>query len=364
MADLIQLQFRKPLVSTFLDYAFLFGIAPTNMAYDTFLLSSYGSLCVIRSFYKEVYDPIDLFPAPRLRQFTQVMLIEAETADFGCTIGHGQDTLEMFLEAKLADGHHCLVTLDEYFLPGKLATGRTHFIHNHLVVGIDRACRRIALAGYFMKQGWTFGIRWISLESFACAFACDPGLLKPNDGQEIFAVASLGCVTTIRVRPDANYPFDAARIWSSLGAYLRSTSNEDEAVLHNKDIGNFQMVFGISTYEEIITHLQDCAATGARVSPHELRIVSEHKALMLERYNVMSKKGLVTFEKEVYDSLFQCVAAAKRARVTAFLHARSDAQNWRNAVNSVCDDLAICRDIETSCYPKWRAAIKGGDLGS
>lgn len=353
----VLLPFSAPAIRVYLDYSFIFGVRPVSRGYDNFIYSNYSNLYFINSFFEEVYDPFDFFPAPRLPQAALAGIIDAHGHELWREVRRNPRSVIAFLEAQLQEHRYCLVTLDEYYLPGKDNYRRKHFIHHHLVVGIDTTQAKVAISGYLMAPGTDYGINWVSFSQFSLAFAFDSESLAAKSGQEVFAMSSYAFAKSFKVNDDCHWDLPVEMVMRDVANYLNSTYSPAQLRYHNKDISTFSITFGLSIYEKLREHLDLMQRRSLWFSIHQLRLLSEHKSFMVAKARHSAALGFHPPDRQLLADLNRIAGLARDARLILFSVARSNDFSAFAAVRTKLDQM---RQQEEQCYSRWHTLLKAG----
>jgi hypothetical protein len=349
------LSVSDPMIRGNLDYSFLFSLSGASTSYDNFLYAHYGNLCFVNQSSATVWDPFDLFPAPRLRKAIQAGALMAQRFDLWREVEGKNFSIIDFIGEQILRGRYCLVTLDEYFLEGKLSYRRVHFIHHQLAIGIDRAKQQIALMGYFLQGGKDYNVKWISFKSFVNAFLFKSHLLKRDAGMEIFAVTQYKCIVAFSVNANFDYKMDSIMLCSQIKCYLNSICSKND-VLHNKDLSRLKVSFGISTYDVLIEQLNRMLKSDDAVMMYNLRLLSEHKNFILNRTKYSFLQGFAPYDQEILDTLTAIFQQAKKLRLI-FFSGVTPQGNRHEASRGVVSGLLQCRELEMKCYVRMLKSI-------
>ncbi|MDX2186692.1 MAG: hypothetical protein SFV32_07160 [Opitutaceae bacterium] len=178
----------------------------------------------------------------------------------------------------IRDGRYVLLVLDEYCIKGSPAFSRSHFLHYHLVVGVDEDKASFALLNYFERQGSDYGVEWVSFATFWRAFDFELPKLRTQT-QQSFGIWWHKYCEAICITPLEIPKFGAAELICQLDGLITSTGMNKYHGRHHHDLCGADIVYGLNAYSAIRCALSSLRE-GQRVDRYFGRLFWEHKKLM------------------------------------------------------------------------------------
>lgn len=357
------LELVKPLIRCFHDYSFMFGISGRCRDRENFIFSNYGNLSFIRTMWIHHWDPFDFFPAPRIEQWGESGLINAKRHDLGISMRSPSGEIVEFARSNLLEGRSCLVMLDEFFVKSRRNYGIRHVTHNLLVVGFDDRRREIALLGYFRLADGDYGVQWVSYDDFTKAFHYSiHDIDATNKSQVEETIWWHKCVETYEPVEDAAFEFSLASVAKEVDGYLNSSFSPDQRRYHHKELAGLDVSYGLGIYETFLAYLDsvhtECNAVEdvakLPITHPPLRIFWEHKAVMVEKFKFIDRRGHAPIDPAIHDDLAKILRLARKLSVTLLEnHCYKDKATMKIAL----DCLSQCREIEERCYPRIAKAL-------
>lgn len=339
------LELKDPTIRTYLDYAFIFSMRGEGEAFENHLFHHYGNLCFVNSFYQEIWDPFDFYPAPRLKQLSRSGVITSHGFDLW-RASDKEDVIADFLKNRLRAGEYCYVVLDEYYLPGKESYRSKHYIHHSLIVGIDLDRRQVALVSYFQLKNSDFGTRWVTLSEFREAFAYDSNKLEGSP-QEQFSIWNYKYVESFRINKAGCDRLDLSVFTGQISDYLNSTSSPCDAKSHNKDLSKYKVSFGLSVYDRLQEWVEKMASGEFTIGNHPTRLFSEHKDYLLLRLQILQQRNAFNFPISLMGEISSVVQLAREIRFTMLA---ATSQHSTEVFDRVLAGFQACRRQEARCY--------------
>jgi hypothetical protein len=346
---MLVLPFRSPIVRTFLDYSFIFCLCGQNKKYDRWLLDNYGSICFISGGRAEVFDPLDLFPGPRIKDLIRQKVLEGKGYDLWSDRDAEEAALWEFFYSQISAGFYCLVTLDEYYIPGKGFYEQKHYIHHQLVVGIDVLARRVALAGYFITGQDDYGVVWINFDDFRRAFNFDAVMLDRNCGQEAFAITSYRYVLAYRINQKLEFSPSVGSLHAWLESYTTGSASDSDRAKHNKDLAGFNVSFGLISYRDLLLELHSMFDKRSTLNFHMFRIFSEHKKLTVDRITAAADDSIIYVSDATALRLKRVQSMALRIRASVYTWG-STGQSDSDLASKTVHSMMQCRDEESIAF--------------
>ncbi|MBB6677468.1 hypothetical protein [Cohnella lubricantis] len=283
--DRISLPVMQPEVLGYSHHAYLFTIGSPNPSYDNWLGHHYVQLWCPADFAENRDTHFDFYWDTHYKGYYWLKTLKLSRE----AIAKFPGILE-FLLHRLLQGWYVILYVDEYYIPDRPFTLRTHFYHEIMIYGFDRSTRTFDTAG-FNARG-IYGYQTVSFDELVVAYQEVP--IVPDAE---FANAYL-----IQAKPDAGYPADLDETIEMMKDYLFSRNTFERRnghLLSLMDSGgassgpyeyhyrSFQSkrsyVFGLRAYQELIRYLAllEHKMTSADIRP--FHILREHKQCQLRR---------------------------------------------------------------------------------
>ncbi|HWA26989.1 MAG TPA: hypothetical protein VG734_15125 [Lacunisphaera sp.] len=345
--QIIQVQLCAPTVRSFTDYAYIFGWRHKCLIYDHFVLNNYGNLFFIdyceansRSTYR-----LDLFPGPSLRKLAQLGVLSARGHDLWRDLYGNELNIFDFLREKLALNECCQIVLDCFYLRGTAPYKTTHHVHQYLVTALDVSRKRVGLTGYFDLREDDYGLQWISYNEFiqALDWKHDVGA---HYGQRVHATWSYRYAESFKINVEFRHKFDSQRTLQQFKDYLNGTFSINQVGAHNRSIEGMTVSFGIKVYDRLQEWLE-ILARGASIDFRICRLVWEHKVLVVEKVEFLTKQCGYVIHRMVLTQLQEVARLASEFRLLIFSFDRIRSPDILRKA-SRC--LNKCRELEILAY--------------
>ena len=366
-----------PLIRGYLRHAYLFSILGTRDDYMPWALSGNYTQLVFDpdpswmplDFYAPLGYTGTAFACPFLdRQWIDRNLVNR------CFI-----TASAFLDDYLAQGYYAAFAIDEFYVPGRAAYQRTHFMHRVLVYGTTSGCLNII--GYDAAGNYAPSLMDRDQLDRAFRFDADPESeayepVPPGSSRPLFTGS--GSVTALKqyVFSEAATSAEPNRIWlvrhlpgqepsfdlkgslQMLADYVSSTDSSRRfrmvATYPNKvpppqsdpplDRSAYHPVFGMRIYDELIDWLDQAAAGQRPFSLIPFHILLEHKQVMHRGLQFMECCNVLRPERALaggYQAVVDAAAALK------LIMLRQVTRRQPGSSPTVRAALGALRDLET-----------------
>lgn len=178
MAETAELPLNEdPPVRGYLRHAFLFSILATDDLYLPWLFGgNYTQLVFDRDpgwMPLDFYSPLGYSGSGFACPFLDAQWVGRSLIERGC------GSLVPFLIESIDDGYYARLTVDEFYLPGRVSYRRRHFLHSLLVHGYDRGPGLFLVAGYLANG--EYGSSRVSFTELEEAFAVGLEPLESGD---------------------------------------------------------------------------------------------------------------------------------------------------------------------------------------
>jgi len=214
------------------------------------------------------------------------------------------DILDLIRDG-IDDGYYAIVFLDEYHLPGKIAHGEIHFVHESLVYGYDDAMRTVKALGF--DQDAMFGPLTLGYDAVRTAF---DAAIRPMDrddaGERSRRAPDAEMVVLLKLKPWLidPYPFDVSRFAvrvrdytdsrvDGAGMYLRfgvdwsrEASGNAEDFRHPGDAARA----GLALYDDVAEHVANARHGCGTMDYRIFHLLAEHKRGMYERLSFVAAR--------------------------------------------------------------------------
>ncbi|WP_407384150.1 hypothetical protein [Ruminococcus sp.] len=278
-----ELKWKKPSIMTYVYESYMLGIMEAyGDDYKEWMLSNYIQL----NCHDNIYKDRDVFLAfyGDVGIYSPYLKVQKLSWSFVRTLGVD---LKSLFKKSIDIGCYLYFKLDEYYVPNRRTFGKSHYIHDNLILGYD-------------EEGFiVFG--------YNCKGICEKNTINYN--QLILALESI--ITDIDKEQwedrmyilqyqKADYHLNIDLIKESLYDYIHSINRKDKLKRFSNPLSN--TVYGLATYDKVIEYLNylvdgdDSFNEGALIGGNAhidnriFRIIMEHKNLMLKRIEYLSKK--------------------------------------------------------------------------
>jgi hypothetical protein len=342
-----ELPFNPPVIRSFLDHAYIFGMRNGLAPYDNFLYNIFGNLCLVQKEKSEGWF-LNMFPAPWLKTLSQTNVFETIGFELWKDEASTREALESFVRSTIGSGYYCSFVLDDFFIEGRWAHKKCHFPHFCFVTGIDFRNSTIALVNYFSGVGDDFGIRWINIDTFVRAFnLCLKDQLIDPDSQEGYLTWWYKYVEGYRVNTRLRCEFNPREIAKQLANYLNSSYSEEDKKYHADDQPfRGQSIFGINVYEEFISLIETTFRRNGTIDLRFTRLFAEHKLFMLERLTAINSRIIHKIPEDNISQMRELTSIAQKVRFLAFDLSRTGNIESLSVMRKM---LFECRELELKC---------------
>lgn len=251
--------------------------------------------------------------------------------------------LSRFLGDALDAGLYPQIDVDYACLPGR---GNASLVHEVLVCGYDTDRRLFEMIAYDARGH--FGPSWISRDELeAAARAAEPPLPGRRERPRLFLY---------RYLEDATFRFDPIALGQQLRDYVgaANSSRRYRAIAPAVD-GHW----GVAVYQALIADLR-ALARGRHDAPDPgipLRLLWEHKRLMVGRLSFLEGAGLVAADARRSQRLAELVERTYQARLVLL---RWQREKHSESVHHAIDLLRDIATVESELYLPVAGQLDGG----
>ncbi len=248
-------------------------------------------------------------------------------------------SMHSVIRALLDDGYYVAFgSLDDYYIEGKSNYGVQHFDHDGLICGYDRKEKTYSVYAY--DQSWVYRVFQTSWKSFEEA------------RKSSFKRGFYGSLHGLKVKPDKAV-LDPAHICGRLRDYLNSSL--DKYPLYVNDT-----VFGIAVQDYIAMYLNklaDGSIPYERMDRRVMRVIWEHKKVMLERLRAVEDKLGLSHEISMrYEPL------VRQAEDMRMLYASHRMKRRDSVLPVIRDKLIALRKTEELLLREFLVKAEAGGL--
>ncbi|OPZ83737.1 MAG: hypothetical protein BWY74_04387 [Firmicutes bacterium ADurb.Bin419] len=216
-----------------------------------------------------------------------------------------------FVREQISRGYYLNISVDEYYLSGKMRYKKTHVIHHELVYGFDDIRREIKAVGF--DEGGVFRGMTFSYEDFVEAYEKGKAYYKESapwtstTGTQLFFSNGF-------TRP---YPFRIEEFLKKLGDYLFSRS--DEAIIYCWGIPEENLSYGFGVNEIMLKTLEGFLEGKFQTDYKSVHLLAEHKKLLAARFKyIIERYGIKGRFLELYDEYLNVVEQFNDVRLKFF----------------------------------------------
>ncbi len=216
-----------------------------------------------------------------------------------------------FVREQISRGYYLNISVDEYYLPGKMRYQKIHVIHHELVYGFDDIRREIKAVGF--DEGGVFRGMTFSYEDFVEAYEKGKAYYKESapwtstTGTQLFFSNGF-------TRP---YPFRIEEFLKKLGDYLFSRS--DEAIIYCWGIPEENLSYGFGVNEIMLKTLEGFLEGKFQTDYKSVHLLAEHKKLLAARFKyIIERYGIKGRFLELYDEYLNVVEQFNDVRLKFF----------------------------------------------
>lgn len=216
-----------------------------------------------------------------------------------------------FVREQISRGYYLSISVDEYYLPGKIRYQNTHFIHHELVYGFDDSRREIKAVGF--DQGGVFSGMTFRYEDFVEAY--EKG--KAYYDESAPWTSTTGTQLFFSNGFDRPYPFRIEEFLKKLGDYLFSKG--DDAIIYCWGIAEESVSYGFGVNELVFKALEDFLQGKFLTDYKAVHLLTEHKKLLAARFEyIIGLYGIKGRFLELYDEYLKVVEQFNDARLKFF----------------------------------------------
>lgn len=265
---------------------------------------------------------------------------------------NGADTVELARNAVSAD-FYAHVVVDEFYIPRRLAYGKTHLPHDLLIHGVDDEAGLFHILGFDDRM--EFGTATVTIEEFRQAYsAFDIFCLDYVSGASGALHLTPASLFFYRLCPTGRYALNLPLIARSLREYLDSINTSQHFEMLEE---SWDRVYGVACYEHLAGYLKAYLAGTRPYDIRYLHLLFEHKRLMTRRIRRL-KEFMGRDLTELIDAATRVEASARGLRNGMIMHGLrgGDSDFSRTSV----DTLARLRDEEVELLEGVLAALGAG----
>ena len=265
---------------------------------------------------------------------------------------NGADAVELARNA-VAANFYAHVVVDEFYIPRRLAYGRTHLPHDLLIHGVDDGAGLLHILGF--DEQMEFGTSTVTIEEFRQAYgAFDIFCLDYGSGASGALHLTPASVFFYRLCPTGRYALNLSLIERTLREYLGSVNSSQHFEMLEEP---WDRAYGVACYDHLAEYLNEYLAGARPYDIRHLHLLFEHKRLMTRRVGRLMEflgrdlTGLV-------DAAARVEAAARGLRNGMIMHGlRGGSSNFSRTGAAA---LVRLRDEEVELLEGVLAALGAG----
>jgi hypothetical protein len=191
-----------------------------------------------------------------------------------------------FIINNINQGNYLNISVDEYFLPHKLRSERTHFIHHELVYGYDNHKRELKTIGFNDEK--LIDILTFTYDEFRDAY---------EKGKEFYQ-ESAPWTSHVAVQLlysngfDRPYPFRMKFFLDKLNSYLRSTKEKE--IVYYWSLKDERVEYGFKVHDVVLEYLEKLLQGITLMDYRALHLLYEHKNGLAKRFAYIIKRYGIT----------------------------------------------------------------------
>ncbi|HEX3044183.1 MAG TPA: beta-ketoacyl synthase N-terminal-like domain-containing protein [Bacillota bacterium] len=187
-----------------------------------------------------------------------------------------QKDIIRFIINNINQGNYLNVSVDEYFLPRKVRSERTHFIHHELVYGYDNQKRELKTIGFNEEK--VIDILTFTYDEFQDAY---------EKGKEFYPEsAPWASHTAVQLFYsngfDRPYPFQIKFFLDRLDSYLRSAKEKE--IVYYWSLKDERVEYGFKVHDVVLEYIEKLLQGILLMDYRALHLLYEHKNGLAKRF--------------------------------------------------------------------------------
>ena len=191
-------------------------------------------------------------------------------------------------------GRYVQLDVDFFHVPGRAEYRSRHFLHEILICGYDAGDEVFSVSG--LTGRGQFGLSQVSFGELKRALSTPREELFPEEGTELPSwyrrmLAERPMVCLYRYVPEASFTLDPTVVAEWIGDYVegRESARRFRSLATPKEEGRW----GLQVYEYLDESLRHVMDGGSADLTIPLRVMWEHKKLMLARIEYLGERGII-----------------------------------------------------------------------
>lgn len=333
------LPIKQPLIYGYLYYAYPLSIIECYEECKDWFYSNYIQLYSVDDFKRTIsfsfFTPGSFLGGFDAVSYPAVPWLEYRAIDKEVLSSCKVD-IHDFVCSNIDNGYYVYIAdFDDYYLPQRRAYQNSHFAHDILIHGYDKANREYHISGFNERLFYSF--TKIDFENFVNAYRYS------ESHRDYESTDNISLIRLFKKRSDIDYKFDINLVLTLMDEYVNSKNSFNRFREFKNPYSDLR--FGLDSYDSLIYYFNLLINQEVNSDLRPLHVLWEHKLCMVNRIKFMQERNYFANMPTLFDDYKRIEQKILLLRNALTKYSRSHDKN-ANTLHMIINNLNEIRNIE------------------